>query len=303
MLFLDGENGWAGGYSGIYRRGATAGVNSPPTVTLTGPAAGSTFNAPANITLTATASDGDGAVSRVAFYAGATLLGTTTAAPYTIAWSNVGAGSYSLTAVATDSDGAATTSGSVTITVVAPPPSAPSLTSLALNPSSVTAGGSSQGTVTLSAAAPSGGVTVALSSSNAGVVYVPSSITIPAGATGASFGVATSPVSAQTLVTISASYGGVTKTSTLTVSPTAETVAIQRAEYSKSGKRLRVEASSNKPTATLKVFRTATGELIGTLSSTGGGKYSGQFSWPSNPQNITVRSSLGGSASAPVVEK
>src|SRR5262249_47723622 len=51
------------------------------------------------------------------FYANSTLLGTSTSAPYGITWSNVSAGTYSLTAVATDNGGAITTSGAVSITV------------------------------------------------------------------------------------------------------------------------------------------------------------------------------------------
>ena len=53
-------------------------------------------------------------------------------------------------------------------------------------------------------------------------------------------------------------------------------------------------------TATLQVFVTASGALIGTLSNAGGGKYQGQFSWPTNPVNITLKSSLGGSATGAV---
>src|SRR5207237_1670578 len=99
--------------------------NSPPSVALTSPATGASFTAPASVTLTATASDSDGTVAKVAFYAGSTLLGTATAAPYTITWSNVSAGSYTLTAVATDNASATSTSGAVAITVNAasPPPS------------------------------------------------------------------------------------------------------------------------------------------------------------------------------------
>jgi len=48
------------------------------------------------------------------------------------------------------------------------------------------------------------------------------------------------------------------------------------------------------------VYVTATGGAIGTFNNAGGGTYKGQYSWPVNPQNITVRSSLGGSASATV---
>jgi hypothetical protein len=68
--------------------------NAPPTVSLTSPAAGTTFTPPATITLTATASDSDGTVSKVEFYTGATLIGTATTAPYSITWSSVVAGAY-----------------------------------------------------------------------------------------------------------------------------------------------------------------------------------------------------------------
>jgi hypothetical protein len=62
-------------------------------------------------------SDTDGSVSRVDFYANGSLIGTDTAAPFSFTWSNVSAGSYSITAIATDNDGASTTSGPVSITV------------------------------------------------------------------------------------------------------------------------------------------------------------------------------------------
>jgi hypothetical protein len=76
-----------------------------------------------------------------------------------------------------------------------------------------------------------------------------------------------------------------------------DTVAIQRAEYSVSKAKLRVNATSTNSSAVLTCYVTSTNTLIGTLTNNGGGKYSGQFSWPTNPQNITVRSSLGGQAS------
>ena len=60
---------------------STVGPNSPPTVSLTSPAAGSSFFAPATVTLDATASDSDGSVSKVDFYAGGALVGTDTVEP------------------------------------------------------------------------------------------------------------------------------------------------------------------------------------------------------------------------------
>ncbi len=89
--------------------------NVPPTVSLSSPI--STFSAPASITLNANAADSDGTVASVAFYNGATLLGTVTAAPYTYTWTNVPAGSYSLTAIATDNANASTTSNPISISV------------------------------------------------------------------------------------------------------------------------------------------------------------------------------------------
>jgi hypothetical protein len=78
----------------------------------------------------------------------------------------------------------------------------------------------------------------------------------------------------------------------------ADTVAVQRAEYS--GGRLRVEATSTSSTARLTVFVTSTNAQIGVLQNDGGGRYRGEFNWPTNPGNVTVRSSLGGSASRSV---
>ena len=79
------------------------GANVPPTVSVTTPTSGSTFTAPATIAVIANATDPDGAVAKVEFFAGATSLGVSTAPPYSVTWQNVPAGQYSLTAVATDS--------------------------------------------------------------------------------------------------------------------------------------------------------------------------------------------------------
>lgn len=91
--------------------------NIPPTVTLTAPVNNALFNAPASVTLTATASDKDGTVANVKFYSGTTLLATDNTAPYSYTWGNVVGGLYNITAVATDDDGATTTSTAASITV------------------------------------------------------------------------------------------------------------------------------------------------------------------------------------------
>jgi regulation of enolase protein 1 (concanavalin A-like superfamily) len=101
-------------------------TNQPPVVTLTAPASGSTFTAPASITLQADALDSDGHIARVEFYADATLVATTTTAPYTATWSSVPAGTYTLTALAFDDAGAQTRSAgsAITVTAVLAPPRA-----------------------------------------------------------------------------------------------------------------------------------------------------------------------------------
>jgi hypothetical protein len=99
----------------------------------------------------------------------------------------------------------------------------------------------------------------------------------------------------------------VSKTATLTVTaqapPTTDTVSIQVAEYASGNRQLRVEATSSNSSATLNVYVTSTSTLIGSLRNEGGGRYRGDFSLSSNPQNITVRSSLGGSATRAVTVK
>jgi hypothetical protein len=91
--------------------------NVLPTVSLTSPTNGATFTAPASITINATAADADGTISSVAFYNGSTLLGSDATSPYSFAWTNVAAGTYTLTAKATDNSGAVTTSAAISVTV------------------------------------------------------------------------------------------------------------------------------------------------------------------------------------------
>jgi hypothetical protein len=103
--------------------------------------------------------------------------------------------------------------------------SAVTLSSLAVSPTSVVGGSGAQGTVTLSAAAPSGGAAVTLGDSSAAVT-VPASVTVPAGATSATFAVTTSAVTASTSVTLTGSFGGTTRTATLTVTAATQPSAV-----------------------------------------------------------------------------
>ena len=96
-------------------------ANQSPTVVLTVPAANQSYKAPAIVVLTANATDADGTIAKVVFYRGTTVIGTATTAPYTVTWSSAAAGSYSLTAKATDNNGKVTTSAAIPITVIGRP--------------------------------------------------------------------------------------------------------------------------------------------------------------------------------------
>ena len=98
-----------------------------------------------------------------------------------------------------------------------------SLSRVSLNPTSVTGGSPSTGTVTLSAAAPAGGAVVTLTSSSTSAT-VSASVTVPANATSANFTVSTRSVTTATTATITAAYGGLTRTASLTVNAPPVTV-------------------------------------------------------------------------------
>ncbi|ELR73277.1 Chitinase [Fulvivirga imtechensis AK7] len=93
------------------------GTNVSPSVNITQPLNGATFIAGDNVLIEANASDSDGSVVKVEFYSGGTKLGEATSSPYIFTWSNVVAGTYSLTAKATDNEGASKTSIAVAVTV------------------------------------------------------------------------------------------------------------------------------------------------------------------------------------------
>ena len=111
-------------FTNVTARTLTPGTNQPPTVAIISPIAGQSFTAPASLTIAAAASDSDGTIAGVDFYVGSQVVATDSTSPYQAVWSNVLAGSYSLTAVARDNSGGSRTSGAVAITVttVAPRP-------------------------------------------------------------------------------------------------------------------------------------------------------------------------------------
>ncbi|MDO1450235.1 PA14 domain-containing protein [Rhodocytophaga aerolata] len=96
-------------------------VRNTPVVTLTSPSPNSSYAAPASITLAANVSGFNGSIYGVDFYHGNTFIGGDAQSPYSYTWTNVPAGTYSLTAVVNDGNGVATRSDPVVITVGSTP--------------------------------------------------------------------------------------------------------------------------------------------------------------------------------------
>jgi hypothetical protein len=119
---------------------------TPPTVSITSPTSGSTQAG--TTTISVSASDNVG-VSRVQYFDGATLLGTSTSSPHYYSWNlaSVATGSHTLTAKAFDSMGNSTTSAPVTVTVIR------DTTAPTVSITAPTAGATVSGTVSYSASA------------------------------------------------------------------------------------------------------------------------------------------------------
>lgn len=100
-------------------------ANVAPSVQLTAPSPGGQGTAPATVVVSASASDSDGSIAAIDFYAGSALIGTDTSAPYSINWSAMQAGTFSLTAVARDNGGTTSTSQAISVSIAAPEPARP----------------------------------------------------------------------------------------------------------------------------------------------------------------------------------
>lgn len=99
----------------------------------------------------------------------------------------------------------------------------PAALTLGVTPNTILGGQNVTGCVLLAAPAPSGGAVVTLSSANSAVVSLPETVTVPAGSTAATFSIGTSPVAADTTVSLSAAFDGATSSVNLTVQPATVT--------------------------------------------------------------------------------
>jgi hypothetical protein len=198
-----------------------------------------------------------------------------------------------------DPDGSVADSPLLQLMNELPAVDSPILETLYVTPQRPTPGGPMQAVVFLNELAPAGGITLSVTG-DAG--SLPSTVVIPAGQSSVAIDAVAPDVTTPTTVSITVSCCGTSRTDSVQVSPAvpADTVGIQRAEYRTSKHQLRVQATSTNASATLTVFVTATNQTIGTLTGNGRGSFERTLSFPVNPGNITVRSSAGGSASAPV---
>lgn len=190
----------------VQRFSTTGQPNQPPVAMAS--ASTSAGPAPLTVTLRSTGSyDPDGLIAATRWDLGDGRIAT--AAHPTVVYGTPG--TYTARLVVTDTVGATSAPAAVTITVNAAPPQPSSLT---LASTRVLQRSRTTATVTLSTAA---GATVALSSSNPLVAQVPRSVTVPAGATSASFTITTQRVRRDTPVVISAGANGARTSATLTV--------------------------------------------------------------------------------------
>jgi uncharacterized delta-60 repeat protein len=211
----------AGNRSALSNIASATTSSAPPDVTLpTAPAdLTATVNVDARvINLSWTASTDDVAVTgyRVFRDNGATPIATVTGTTFSDS-NQLGTHSYVVAAI----DAAGNQSGfSNTILATISVDEQVGLLNLTLNPTRLTAPATSTGTVILSGAAPAGGVTVTLRSSDTKKATVPATVTVPEGATSATFVITTLTGSlggGENKVTISATLGGVTRSGTLTI--------------------------------------------------------------------------------------
>jgi chitodextrinase len=92
-------------------------TNIAPTVAITAPVNGTDFTTPASINITASANDVDGTVSKVEFFVDGSKVGESTSSPYAYTYAQTAVGTYDLTAIATDNNGATATSAVIAVTV------------------------------------------------------------------------------------------------------------------------------------------------------------------------------------------
>ncbi|MFN7992484.1 MAG: VCBS repeat-containing protein [Bryobacteraceae bacterium] len=148
----------------------------------------------------------------------------------------------------------------------------------------------------------SDGVVINLTSSNPAAVSVPATVQVNPKFDNAGFQMNVLHVSADTPVTITASFQGVSKSATFTNLKGSDTVVITRAEYTVRSGQLRVEGTATDPTARLQVFNATSGLSLGFATLTSG-KFAFQATAGGGVTSVAVQSDKGGLAIAPALQK
>lgn len=182
------------------------------------------------------------------------------------------------------------------------------VSNLSCSPLSLTSGGSSSCTVTISRAALSADPAVTLASTNSAAVLVPASLTIPAGATSAGFTATAGTVTASTTAQVTASENSTAKSVSIAVAPAASAVSLAPVSLTCSRYNLH-PGQSTSCTVTLSGAAPAAGAAVTVASSSSilrtpststvaAGQTSGKFSvsagFASQPQKVTLSVSLNG---------
>jgi hypothetical protein len=92
-------------------------TNPPPSIALTAPLSGTSYVAPATVSIAASVTANGHSISKVQFFNGSVLLGEDTSAPYGFTWTNVSAGNYALKARAVYDSGSTLDSASASVAV------------------------------------------------------------------------------------------------------------------------------------------------------------------------------------------
>ncbi len=99
-------------------RSVSVAANGAPTVSLTFPANGATVLLGNAVQLTANASDSNGSIARVEFFANGVAVGNDTTGPFAASWTPNSTGLFRLQATATDNGGLLASSAEVTVAVL-----------------------------------------------------------------------------------------------------------------------------------------------------------------------------------------
>jgi hypothetical protein len=168
------------------------------------------------------------------------------------------------------------------------------------------------GTLTLSGPA-SDGVVVSLASANPAVLRVPASVAVAPGATTATFPMTANHVAADTVVTVTGTLAGTTRSGAVTVKAQPAIVVIQKAEYVVKKGQLNVQATSTNIAGgaaipSLTVYNASTGALIGSirLANVGNGnvgQFNGILTATGSLTSIGVQDFAGGLAIGAVAQK